>query len=255
MVSKRIATFVLTSESYEKEKIMNNFFERESGENCLVCNEKSCAAAVLSDNQLNTLSSNSRETEIKKGETILKAGALTSHIVYLKTGFVKEHVEGPGQKSKILQIIRKQSYLGLQSLFGARINHYSYTALQDLKVCFIDINVFLEFIKDRGSFAFEVLSYISRESLNKDFHLINQGHKKMYGRFADVLLYLSGEIFGALKFDMLLTRQELADLAGMSRENTARALSHFREEGILNINGKNIEIIKYELLRQISKNG
>lgn len=234
---------------------MNNFFDREGDENCMVCNEKSCAAAVLSDSQLSTLNNNSRETQIRKGETILKSGALTSHIVYLKTGFVKEHVEGPGQKSKILQIIKKQSYLALQSLFGARVNHYSYTALEDLKVCFIDINVFLEFIKDRGSFAFEVLSYVSRESLNKDFHLINQGHKRMYGRFADVLLYLSEEIFNSNKFDILLTRQELAELAGMSRENTARALSHFREEGILNINGRNIEILKNDLLKQISKNG
>lgn len=234
---------------------MNNFFDRVGDENCMVCNEKSCAAAVLSDSQLLTLNNNSRETQIRKGETILKSGALTSHIVYLKTGFVKEHVEGPGQKSKILQIIKKQSYLALQSLFGARVNHYSYTALEDLKVCFIDINVFLEFIKDRGSFAFEVLSYVSRESLNKDFHLINQGHKRMYGRFADVLLYLSEEIFNSNKFDILLTRQELAELAGMSRENTARALSHFREEGILNINGRNIEILKNDLLKQISKNG
>lgn len=234
---------------------MNNFFDRESSVNCLVCNEKSCAAAVLTDNQLASLNNNSRETDIRKGETILKAGALTSHIVYLKTGFVKEHVEGPGQKSKILQIIRRQSYLGLQSLFGARVNHYSYTALADLKVCFIDINAFMEFIKDRGQFAFEVLSYVSRESLSKDYHLINQGHKKMYGRFADVLLYLSDEIFEANKFDILLTRQELAELAGMSRENTARALSHFREEGILNITGRNVEILKHDLLKQISKNG
>jgi CRP-like cAMP-binding protein len=234
---------------------MNDFFDTDSEVNCFLCKEKSCAAAVLSEGQLKSLSLNSRETQIKKGEIILKAGALTSHIVYLKTGYVKEHVEGPGQKSKILQIIKEQSYLGLQSLFGARINHYSYTALIDLKVCFIDINAFMEFIKERGQFAFEVLSYVSRESLNKDFHLINQGHKKMYGRFADVLLYLSDEIFGLSKFDLLLSRQEIAELAGMSRENTARALSHFREEGILNINGRNIEILKRDTLKQISKNG
>ena len=234
---------------------MNDPFDTGNGLSCMLCNEKSCAAAVLNDNQLNLLSDNSRETMIKKGEVILKAGALTSHIVYLKNGFVKEHVEGPGQKSKILQIIKEHSYLGLQSLFGARVNHYSYTALVDLSVCYIDINLFMEFIKDKGQFAFEVLSYVSRESLHKDFHLINQGHKRMYGRFADVLLYLSDEIFAANKFDILMSRQELAELAGMSRENTARALSHFKEEGILEIAGRNIEIIKKELLRQISKNG
>lgn len=220
-----------------------------------MCREKSCAAAVLNDKQLNSLSDNSRETDIRKGDIILKEGALTSHIVYLKSGFVKEHVEGPGNKSKILQVIKEHSYLGLQSLFGARINHYSYTAMADLKVCYIDINIFMEFIKDRGEFAFEVLSYVSRESLHKDFHLINQGHKKMYGRFADVLLYLSEEIYATNKFDVLLSRQELAELAGMSRENTARALSHFKDEGILELAGRNIEIIRKEVLMQISKNG
>jgi CRP-like cAMP-binding protein len=234
---------------------MAGIFDKDNNTNCIVCNEKSCAAATLNKGQLNLLNDNSQETYIKKGETILKSGALTSHIVYLKTGYVKEHVEGPGQKSKILQIIKQQSYLGLQSLFGSRINQYSYTALDDLRVCYIDLKVFKNFLKERGSFALEVLHYVSRESLHKDFHLINQGHKKMYGRFADVLIYLSDEIFEAGKFDILLSRQELAELAGMSRENTARALTHFRDEGIIKINGKAIEILKADLLKKISKNG
>ena len=234
---------------------MADIFLEEQNVSCVVCSDKSCAAAVLNKNQLGALNENSRETYIRKGETILKAGALTSHIVYLKSGYVKEHVEGPGQKAKILQLIKPKSYLGLQSLFGSRINHYSYTALQDLSVCYIDIKVFKTFLKDRGSFALEVLSYVSRESLQKDFHLINQGHKKMYGRFADVLIYLSEEIFMSGKFDVLLSRQELAELAGMSRENTARALTHFKEEGIIIISGKNIEILKPDMLKQISKNG
>ena len=234
---------------------MKDPFNNETGLNCALCNEKSCATLVLNDGQLDSLSENSRETTIKKGEIILKSGALTSHMVYLKNGYVKEHVEGPGQRSRILQIIKPHSYLGLQSLFGARINHYSYTALVDLNVCYIDINLFMEFIKDRGQFAYEMLKYVSSESLYKDFHLINQGHKKMYGRFADAMLYLSEEIFNLKKFDLLLTRQELAELAGMSRENPARAISYFKNEGILDISGRNVEIKKAELLRQISKNG
>jgi CRP-like cAMP-binding protein len=234
---------------------MTGIFDEKNNPNCIVCNEKSCAAATLNKGQLNILNNNSQETHIKKGETILKSGALTSHIVYLKTGFVKEHVEGPGQKSKILQIIKQQSYLGLQSLFGSRVNHYSYTALQDLRVCYIDIKVFKGFLKERGSFALEVLNFVSRESLRKDFHLINQGHKKMYGRFADVLIYLSEEIFETDKFDILLSRQEIAELAGMSRENTARALTHFRDEGIIQINSRNIEILNPGLLKKIGRNG
>lgn len=234
---------------------MTDMFDEKQRASCKVCQDKSCAAATLNKKQILLLDENSRETDIKKGETILKSGALTSHIVYLKSGLVKEYVDGPGKKSKILQIIKQHSYLGLQSLFGARVNHYSYTALHDLKVCYIDIRVFKDFLKDRGSFALEVLNCVSRESLHRDFYHINQSHKKMYGRFADVLIYLSEEIFEAQQFDILLSRQELAELAGMSRENTARALAHFKEEGIILNSGKNIQILNKDQLKQISKNG
>ncbi|MFC2096752.1 Crp/Fnr family transcriptional regulator [Bacteroidota bacterium] len=215
----------------------------------------SCASSVLDEEQLNMLSDNSYESEVKKGEVIIRSGALTSHIIYLKSGYVKEFVTNTNSRSFIIQIIKHHSYLGLHSLFGDRLNHYSYSALVDLKICYIDINTFKQFIKEKGGFAQEVLQYVCKESLNNYLHFINLSHKRINGRFADVLLYFSENIFYNTNFNILLSRQELADLMGISRENTIRALTKFKEDGIINIYGRNIEILNMDSLKIISKNG
>jgi CRP-like cAMP-binding protein len=234
---------------------MEEILNSQEEQSCKNCMDRSCASSVLNEEQLELLSHNCYESNVKKGEVILRAGALTSHIIYLKSGYVKEFVTGSNNKSKIIQIIKHHSYLGLHSLFGDKVNHYSYTALADLKICYIDVNVFKQFIKEKGGFAQEILVYVCKESLNNYFHFINQSHKRINGRFADVLLYFSENIFYSPEFNILLSRQELADLMGISRENTIRVLTKFKEDGIININGRKIEILNMDMLKMISKNG
>jgi CRP-like cAMP-binding protein len=84
---------------------------------------------------------------------------------------------------------------------------------------------------------------------------MSQSQKKTFGRVAEVLLYFSKIIFESESYEIPFTRQELADLIGISRESATRVLTKFREEGILKLEGRFIEIINPELLQQISKNG
>jgi CRP-like cAMP-binding protein len=222
---------------------------------CTCCDDKSCAVSFLNEKQLELLAESSLESTVNKGEVILRSGALVSHIIYLKTGYVKEYFTGSSKKTQILQIIKHHSYLGLHSLFGDKINHYSYSALEDLKICYININVFKQFVKENGDFAHELLVYVCKESLYNYYRFINNREKKINGRFADVLLYLSEKIYGSHKFNIMLTRSELAELIGVSRENTARVLSKFTSEKIINISDKELEILKPDLLLSISKTG
>ena len=223
--------------------------------NCRDCSEKSCAAAVLNLNEIGLVDENSREAAFRKGDIFLHEGSMTSHIIYLKSGLVKEYQKGPNDKEQILQIIRKHTYLGLPSLFGDRVNHYSYAALEDITVCYIDLNVFTQLIRQNGNFAYEILVSVSRDSLTNFHRFMNQSQKKTYGRVADALLYFSGIIFESNTFEIPFSRQEFADLVGISRESSTRVLTKLRDEGILRLNGRTIEIVDPGLLQQISKNG
>lgn len=232
-----------------------NLFEDYSKINCIDCKHKSFAVSVLSLKQLELLNSNSKEVDLKKGDVILHSGALNSHIVYLKTGYVKEYIVMPNKRSRILQIIKPHSYLGLHSLFGDKINHYSYSALVGLKICFIDIDIFKRLVKESGDFAFELLKYLSKESLLVNYIFIRHGQKNTNGRFADMLLYLSEEIYKSYSFDLHLTRQEFSELLGISRENTARVITQFKKDKIIEITDKKLRILQVETIKRISKAG
>jgi len=226
-----------------------------NGNTCHDCKDISCAAAILSFKELEQVRINSHESYLKKGEVILHEGSLTSHIIYLKSGLVKEYVKHSGDNEQILQIVKDHSYLGLPSLFGDRINHYSYSALVDCKICYVDINVFNHLIRKNGSFGYEILVSTSRDSLNNFNRFLSRSQKKIYGRVADAILYFAKFIYESPKFDIPLSRQEFADLIGVSRESATRVLIKFKTEGIISIKGRSIVVENMELLQQISQRG
>ena len=73
---------------------------------CRDCKERSCAAAVLSVSEIDLINDNRSETEFRKGDIILHEGSMTSHIIYLKSGLVKEYIKNASDKEQILQIVR-----------------------------------------------------------------------------------------------------------------------------------------------------
>ena len=74
--------------------------------------------------------------------------------------------------------------------------------------------------------------------------------KRLNGRVASVLLYFS-DVFDMNKFELPITRKEIAQLVGMSIENVIRAISEFRRDNILNVYGKRIEIVDKKMLSRI----
>ena len=222
---------------------------------CLDCQDKSCATEKLGKVELDLITNNRYISEIKRKTNILNSGSPTSHIIYLRSGLVKEYLLKSDNTEQILQIILPHSYLGLTSLFGDKINHYSYTALTDLKVCYIDIDVFTQMVKSNGNFAFEILTSVGRESLYNFHRFIAQSNKKIYGRIADMLIYFSRVVFSSSKFQIPLTRREVADMVGTSRESTGRVLSKFNNEGIIKISGKKVVINDFKKLEKISRFG
>ncbi len=222
---------------------------------CRDCKVKHCAAAVLGVEELDLINTSRHETSYRKGDIIIHEGSPISHIIYLKTGLVKEYVKGAQQKEQILQIVKNFSYLGLSSLFGDKINHYSYAALEDITVCYIDISVFHQLIKQNGAFGYEILVSVASDNLNNFNRFMKQSQKKTYGRVADAILYFSTIIYESNEFEIPFTRQELANLIGISRESATRVLTKFHDDGIVSLNDRHIRIDNLPLLEQISKNG
>lgn len=223
--------------------------------NCKNCEYKSCAIAELIDVELELLSENITQTTFDARECLFRQGTRNSHILYIKEGLVKVHMQANGSKDYILKLAPAPTYLGLSTVFGDSVNRYSATALVRTTACFIDITTFKELIYANGKFAYQILADIARDELLIFNRYITQMHKRIPGRLAGVLIYFVEKVHHNLTFELPLTRSELAELMGVSRESAIRQLMLFKEDGMITIDKNRISILNLESLKKIYEAG
>ena len=222
---------------------------------CTVGLERCTCFDILTEEQTELIENNLVEVEFGKGETICKQGTFATHVIYLTEGLVKVHMDGT-QGSLILKIIPEEHLIALTALLeGNNVFPYSVTAYIDSKVKLIDIATFKQIINENAKFASEIINTLNSNTLQTFGRFYCLTNKQAYGRLADIILCLSERIYKQQKFELLLTRKELAELSGMTTENVIRMLKKFREDGLIEMEGKSIKIRNVKLLRKISDYG
>ena len=221
---------------------------------CLDCKVRSTAAGFLSDDELDHMSENCVEVHFEKGDVIFKQDALSSNIIYLKEGLVKLTMKGPN-KDQILKIVKAPEYLGIPTTVGDKVNNYSAVAISETIACFVDLTTFQKLIHRNGKFAYEIVLTLCRNELQQFHRCINIVQKNLNGRVASALLNLSRNIYEKISFHIHLSRADLADLIGTSRESVSRILTEFSQDGLIQISGKEINLLNEDRLDKISKAG
>jgi CRP/FNR family transcriptional regulator, polysaccharide utilization system transcription regulator len=194
------------------------------------------------------------QVEYKRHEIICKQGKEVTHAIFMVSGSGRLFIEGFNNKNITLYILNHHSYIGLLSFFESVSYAYSVAALEDCKVCMIDINIVKKLYFDNHEFLLHLNKAFSKSvaSILKKFININQ--KNIRGRVADSLLYLS-QFYQTDSFTMKLSRKELGELSAISEENTVRILTEFKNDGIISVNGKHITLNETKLLQQIANFG
>ncbi len=219
---------------------------------CENCNCISTPFKFLSPEQLAFINRNRVEINFKKGESLLKQGTFTSHIIYIQTGLIKIFSED-SPSNLVLSIESKGYFLGLQSVFHPHKVPYSAIAFEDTSACLIDIKAFNKLIQENAKFAAGMLKRINDDSLRSYERMATLGLKQLHGRLADLLLCLSIRIYKSRKFRTSLSRRDMAEITLMSNESLSRVLKQMKDDKILQVKANHFEIIDIQALRMLSK--
>lgn len=223
---------------------------------CVDCTQMSECFRVLSKEELELVGQKMVRLSFRKGEIIAKQGAFATHIMFVKSGLVKLYRESENdQNDLIINIYAADNILGLSSLFGDSIFHYSVAALEDSSLCLIEINIVRELVGRNSDFSVSVIKRLSRNNLLAYEILYAVTHKQLNGRMASAMIYLAREVFQSSGFTMPLSRKELAEFTGMSVMSAVRAMKDLRQNGLIGSENGRIEILDMERLEQISKFG
>ena len=226
-----------------------------SSNNCTVNYNSKFCFEKLSDNEMKLLEQNTREVSFNAKDIICKQGTFASHIMYVCSGLVKTYIENDND-ILLLRIIPAGSLIGLSALMENNgIFSFSASTYIDSKIRMFDINVFRQIIKTNALFSNDIINIFCENSIQIYGRFFSLTKKQSYGRLADLLICLSARVYKADTFELLLSRKELAELAGLSREKVIRIIGEFKAEKLISTQGKKIEILNVEGLQKISDHG
>jgi CRP/FNR family transcriptional regulator len=202
---------------------------------------------------LKQLAQNKTRITYLKGETIFKQGAFAPYVLFVVNGLIKVYLQTGYDKQININLAKTGDFLAFSSIFGENIHTYSAQALKDSEICMIEKESLKEILLQNPQFALEITS----KNYRNERHLLeiikNLSYKQMRGKLASGLIYLSQEDFLKENVFEFLTRQELADFASVATESAIKFLKEFEKEGIIRLDGKNIEITNRKKLETISK--
>lgn len=210
---------------------------------------------LLNDSEKNLLNLNSNQVEYSRRDTIIKQNSRTSHVLFIISGLVKISKEMRKGKSLMLKIEGPGNFIGLSSVFGSETYEYSVSALEPTVVSFIELKILREIISKNGIIGLEVINQISKNNIFNIDKLSSLLYKQLPGRIADIIIYFSENIYQNNTFTFPLTRQELAELAGTTKESLIRTLSEFKHDKIIDIERNTVTILSPKIIHTLSRLG
>ena len=188
--------------------------------------------------------------EIGSGTEIYREGQPSGAIYFVREGRVKlrRTSGGPKSRDQILGVVGDGSVLGLASALEGRPQSQGATALTDCVLYAVFRDDLVEIVSRCPDAYLRLARARELEDLVGDlvFHSAPQ-------RVARMLLNLATEEGRVTKrgvvFEPSLSRQEMAEATGISREALSRALSRLAQEEILDLGSKSITILRPAELR------
>lgn len=210
---------------------------------------------LLSEKELEIINSKKTQLVYERGETLFKQGAFAPYVLYIIEGLVKVYLQTGGKRQINVNIAKTGDFLAYSSVFGNEHYNFSAMAIKESRICMIDKEALKTVLLQNPAFAMQITSRNQRVE-NQLLEIIkNLSYKQMRGKLASALCYLSSAEFSYEKIFESLTRQDIADFAGITQESAVKFLKEFEREKLLKLEGKDIVINDRTRLQLISKTG
>jgi CRP/FNR family transcriptional regulator len=222
---------------------------------CNQCRKRIEVFKVLRDEDFKLIEASRHEVLYLSGETIFKQGTSFTHTVCILEGLVKVYLETRKRKNFILSLIGPGEMLGSPGMFTDNMHHFSVVAVEDTLACHVERQAIEEVYKLNSIFAIEMQKKSNLRDIRHYRKFRTLAQKQMPGRVAEAILYLSNSIYKSNPFTLTITRQDIADLASITKEGTIRVMKDFKDAGLISIQGNEVKILNEKALSNISENG
>lgn len=191
----------------------------------------------------------------KKGEQIFKEGNYPKGLFCVHAGKMKVAQLGDDGKEQIVHLIHNGNIMGHRAILGEDQYSCSSIAMEDSQVCFIPKDTFQRMLEGNAKLALRIAHLLSdelKELEKKVTHSVQNSVKQRLAESILKLIHNYGYKSDQQTIDVLVSREDLANLAGTSRETATRYLYEFQDDAVVELNKKQIKIVNLKRLIEYS---
>lgn len=188
--------------------------------------------------------------KFNKGGIIFEDGEVPNGVYFLNRGTAKLSKQGVYGKDQILRFIKEGDLIGYRSLLCGEDFQAEAEAMTEVEATFLPADLFLQLLEVAPKFSFVMLQKIAFELGESSNTVTFLAQKTVRERLAEILLLLEQKLGtdpeGFIKIS--LTREEIANIIGTATESAIRLISEFKQDKLIEVEGRNIKILNHEKL-------
>lgn len=222
---------------------------------CYECNLKfKTIFNGLPKNELEIITSEKTCNFYKKGTVVYQEGSRIKGFYCVNKGILKVYKTGTEGKEQIIRFAKQGDVIGYRSVLSGEEACTSAKVIEEATLCYITTDTLNYLLKNNASFSIDLLQLVCAELKEANSFITDIAQKTVRERLAEALLILK-ETFDTDNNRILqisLTREELANIVGTATESVIRLLSEFKNEKLIELEGKRIKLIDVNRLSKIA---
>jgi CRP/FNR family transcriptional regulator len=213
--------------------------------------------ACLSEADRRELATHAIEVPIQKGQFIFREGDPADWFHIVKQGNVKCVKSSPEGREVTLKVLMPGDLFCCEaSAFAGEGHPGCAQSMGEGTIIKIHRKTMLDVIQRNPEAAVNIINYLSlrlRESQdNAKAFALDRAEQRVAAILAKFTLRSGIQEANGIRIGVRLTHQDLADMAGLTKETTSRILSRFKKERIISGSGKQLIILDLPRLQQMA---
>jgi CRP-like cAMP-binding protein len=190
----------------------------------------------------------------KKGNIVYREGTRLTGFYCVTKGIVKIFKTGVDGKEQIIRFAKRGEIIAYRSLLSEELACTTAEVIEEAILCHISYQTLLFLIQSNWQFSHHMLQIVCKELREANDFITDIAQKTVRERLAEVLILLKEnfELDNANTLQISLTREELGNIIGTSAESVIRLLTEFKQDKLIEVEGRRIKLLNIKGLTRIS---
>ncbi|OYX22936.1 MAG: transcriptional regulator [Flavobacteriales bacterium 32-35-8] len=189
--------------------------------------------------------------EFEACDMIYEEGQNSNYIFLILKGVVKCHKLDEQGKELTTALYKEDDLFGYTSFIKNMPYQESATAIKNTKLVGISKDQLKHLLDDNHHVTLELIQLFANDLMDIKDQLLQMAYSSVSKKTATAILKFAEKMNQKPNDPIKISRYDLASVAGIATETFIRAMSQFKKEGIIEIEGRNIKILDLQKLQDI----